>query len=145
MAINSYDDNKITKGGIWVTIIMSCKPHVRARLNSIFVACGSLLVYPFDVFSRMLARKTQIIFSSKIKGSPQRLSPPRSALQWPNAICGHSLVLVIPWIWVIRSSTTKNKCPSDTWVGGKGRRESNSLPGNSGHPWQQAIEISLKG
>ena len=33
MAINSYDDNKITKGGIWVTImkascIMSFKPHV---------------------------------------------------------------------------------------------------------------------
>ena len=88
MAINSYDDNKIMKGGIWVTItkascIMSFKPHVRARLNSIFIACGcgSLLVYPFDVFSRMLAGKTQIVFSSKIKGSPQRLSPSRSTLQ----------------------------------------------------------------
>ena len=77
-----YDDNKITKGGIWVTImkascITSFKPHVCARLNSIFPACGcgSLLVYPFDVFSRMLTRKTQIVSSSKIKGSPQRLSP----------------------------------------------------------------------
>ena len=88
MAINSYDDNKITKGGSWVTImkascIMSFKPHVRARLNSIFVACGcgSLLVYPFNVFSRTLTRKTQIIFSSKIKGSPQRLSPSRSSIE----------------------------------------------------------------
>ena len=51
MAINSYDDNKITKGGIWVTVMKaSCitnfKPHVRARLNSIFVACGcGSLVY----------------------------------------------------------------------------------------------------
>ena len=113
MAINSYDDNKITKGGIWVTImkascIMSFKPHVRARLNSIFVACGcgSLLVYPFDVFSRMLARKTQLIFFSKIKGSPQCLSPSRSTLQQPNTTCGHSLVLdtkLIPWIRVIRA------------------------------------------
>ena len=111
MAINSYDDNKITKGGIWVTImkascIMSFKPHVRARLNSIFVACGSLLVYLFDVFSRMLARKAQIVFSSKIKGSPQRLSPSRSTLQRPNTTCGHSLVLdtkLIPWIRVIRA------------------------------------------
>ena len=57
-----YDDKKNTKGGIWVTImkascITSFKPHVCARLNSIFPACrcGSLLVYPFDVFSRMLA------------------------------------------------------------------------------------------
>ena len=113
MAINFYDDNKITKEGIWVTImkascIMSFKPHVRARLNSIFVACGcdSLLVYPFDVFSRMLAREMQIIFSSKIKGSPQRLSPSRSALQRPDTTCGHSLVLdtkLIPWIRVIRA------------------------------------------
>ena len=111
MAINSYDDNKITKRGIWVTImkascIMSFKPHLRARLNSIFVACGcgSLLVYPFDVLCRMLAKKTQIVFSSKIKGSPQRLSPSRSALQRPNTTCGHSLVLdkkLIPWIRVI--------------------------------------------
>ena len=100
MAINSYDDNKITKGGIWVTImkascIMSFTPHVRAWLNSIFVACGcgSLLVYLFDVFSRMLARKTQIVFSSKIKDSPQRLSPSRSTLQRPYTTCGHSLVL----------------------------------------------------
>ena len=44
MAINSYDDAKIMKGGIWVTItkascIISFKPrHVRARLNTIFVA-----------------------------------------------------------------------------------------------------------
>ena len=78
MAINSYDDNKITKGGIWVTITKACcsmsfKPrHVRARLNSIFVDCGNLLVYPWMYF-RILARKTQVIFSSKIKGSPQRL------------------------------------------------------------------------
>ena len=105
--------NKITKGGIWVTIIkgsciMSFKPHVCARLNSIFVACGcgSLLVYPFNVFSRMLARKTQIVLFSKIKGSPQRLSPSRSTLQRPNTTCGHSLVLdtkLIPWIRVIRA------------------------------------------
>ena len=114
MAINSYDDNKIIKRGIWVTImkascIMSFKPLIRARLNSIFVACGcgSLLVYPFDVFSRMLARKTQIVFSSKINGSPQRLSPSRSTLQRPNTTCGHSMVLdtkFIPWIRVIRTS-----------------------------------------
>ena len=113
MATNSYDDNKITKGGIWVTImkascIMSFKPHIRARLYSIFVAfgCGSLLVYPFDVFSRMVARKTQIIFSPKIKGSPQGLSPSRSALQRPNTTCGHSLVLntkIVRWIRVIRA------------------------------------------
>ena len=113
MAINSYDNNKITKGGIWVTImkatcIMSFKPHVRARLNSIFVACscGNLLVYPFDAFFRMLARKTQIVFSSKIKGSPQRLSPSRGILQRPNTTCGRSLVLdtkLIPWIRVIRA------------------------------------------
>ena len=116
MVINSYDGNKIKKGGIWVTImkascIMSFKPHVRARLNSIFIACGcgSLLVYPFDVFSRMLTRKIQIIFSSKVKGSPQRLSPSRSTLQRPDTTCGHSLVLdtkLIPWIRVIRASTT---------------------------------------
>ena len=86
-----YEDNKITKGGIWVTImkascIMSFKPHVCARLNSIFPACGcgSLLVYPFDVFSRMLARKTQIVSSSKIKGSPQCLSPSTSTPQRPS-------------------------------------------------------------
>ena len=65
MAINSYDDTKITKGGIWVTITKaSCivsfkRRHVRARLNSIFVACGNLLVYPLDVFSRIPAKKTQ--------------------------------------------------------------------------------------
>ena len=87
MAINSYDDTKIAKRGIWVTItrascIMSFKlRHVRARLNSIFVGYGNLLVYSLDVFSRIPARKTQIIFSSKIKGSPQRLSHSRSALQ----------------------------------------------------------------
>ena len=113
MVINSYDNNKITKGGIWVTImkagcIMSFKPHVRARLNSIFIACGcgSLLVYPFDVFSRMLTRKMQIVFSLKIKCSPQRLSPSRSTLQQTNTACGHSLVLemkLIPWIRVIRT------------------------------------------
>ena len=114
MAINSYDDNKITKGDIWVTIvkascIMSFKPHVRARLNSIFVACGcgSLLVYLFDVFSRMLARKVQIVvFYSKIKGGPQCLSLSTSTLQRPNTTCGHSLVLdtkLIPWIRVIRA------------------------------------------
>ena len=113
MAINSYDDNKVTKGGIWVTIMkassfMSFKSHVRARLNSIFIACGcgSLLVYLFDVFSRMLSRKAQIVFSSKIKGSPKRLSPSRSTLQRPNTTCGHSLVLdtkLISWIRAIRA------------------------------------------
>ena len=61
--INSYDDTKITKRGIWVTIskvscIMSFKPkHVRARLNSIFVGYGNFLVYPLDVFSRIPARR----------------------------------------------------------------------------------------
>ena len=46
MEINSYDDNKIKKGGIWVTIakascIMSFKPrHARARLNTILAGGG---------------------------------------------------------------------------------------------------------
>ena len=64
MAINSYDDTKITKGGIWVTItkascIMSFKPrHVHARLNTIFVAVAiSCIVYALDVCSRIPARK----------------------------------------------------------------------------------------
>ena len=103
-----YDDNKITKGGIWVTImkascIISFKPHVCARLNSIFLACGcgSLLVYLFDVFSRMLARKTQIVFSFQKLRAAQRLSPSTSTLQRPNTTCGHSLAMdmkLIPWI-----------------------------------------------
>ena len=92
MATNSFDDNKITEGGIWVTImkascIMRFKPQGRARLNSIFVACGrgSLLVYPFDAFSRMLARKTQIIFSSKIKGSFPGLGYEMNSLDTSNS------------------------------------------------------------
>ena len=63
MAINTYDDTKIRKGGIWVNItkascIMSFKSrHDRARLNSICVACDNLLVY--HIFQNLFVQNTR--------------------------------------------------------------------------------------